>query len=82
MAATDTQMAPLPAHEISTSLTKEVPILHSNTGGHVDRASTGWMTPTPRNTPPEKMREQFYRDGYIWIKNVIPRDAVLDMREQ
>ena len=30
----------------------------------------------------EEMRAQYGRDGDIWIKNLIPREVVYDMREQ
>lgn len=45
-------------------------------------SSTGWMRPTPSDTPIEEMRKRFRDEGYVWIKNVIPREVVYDMREQ
>ena len=81
MSSVDIQSAPLPAHDLDTSA-KELPILHSNQGSHIAPASTGWMLPTPRDTPVSEMRARFARDGYLWVKNVLPRDAVLDMRER
>ncbi len=40
------------------------------------------MLPTPCDTRIEEMRGRYERDGYIWVKNVLPREDVLDMREQ
>jgi len=28
------------------------------------------------------MRKRFDEDGYIWVKGLIPREVVLDMRQQ
>jgi len=81
MASADVQNAPLSAHELRSS-TPQLPILRSNQGESVAQASTGWMLPTPNDTPIEEMRRRYERDGYIWVKNVIPREDVLDMREQ
>ncbi|KAL8711861.1 MAG: hypothetical protein Q9220_003805 [cf. Caloplaca sp. 1 TL-2023] len=39
------------------------------------------MRPTPKDTPLEEIRSRFMQDGYVWIKNVIPREDVYDMRE-
>ena len=30
----------------------------------------------------DEMRACYERDGYLWVKNLVPRDDVLDMREQ
>ena len=82
MAAAETQAAPgLPAYETVLS-PHNLPSLRSNHGDYVDQTSTGWMRPTHVDTPPEEMRNRFARDGYIWVKNVIPREDVYDMREQ
>ena len=40
------------------------------------------MQPTDLNTPICEMRARYDRDGYIWIKNLIPREVVYDIREQ
>lgn len=81
MASADVQPTPLPAHHL-TSTTKELPTLRSNQGDYVAPASTGWMLPTPISTPIAEMRARYERDGYLWVKNVLPREDVLDMREQ
>lgn len=62
--------------------TPQLPSLRSNQGSYVDQSSTGWMRSTPTGTPLQEMRRRFREDGYIWVKNVIPREDVYDMREQ
>ena len=78
MAACDVQSA-LPDNLFPT---KDVPTLHSNQGNHINPASTGWMQSVTTDTPKEEMRARYNRDGYLWVKNLIPREEVLDMREQ
>ncbi|CAG9992936.1 unnamed protein product [Clonostachys byssicola] len=41
----------------------------------------GYLQPTSLDTPVEVMRERFERDGYLLVKNVLPRDAVLECRK-
>ncbi|KAL8997802.1 MAG: hypothetical protein Q9188_006241 [Gyalolechia gomerana] len=59
-----------------------LPNLRSNRGDYVDQSATGWMRSTQPDTPVEGMRKRFKEDGYIWVKKVIPRDDVYDMRER
>lgn len=61
---------------------KRLPTLRSNQGKYVDTASTGWMQSVTTDTPKEELRARYELDGYLWVKNVIPREDVLDMREQ
>ena len=77
----ETQRAPVPAHELINE-PQQLPSLRSNRGKYVDPSSTGWMRPTSRDTPMEEMRRRYNEDGYVWIKNLIPREDVYDMREQ
>jgi len=39
------------------------------------------MKETLIDTPLEEMRRRFEEDGYVFVKNVMPREDVLDMRE-
>ncbi|KAI9821328.1 MAG: hypothetical protein M1827_004064 [Pycnora praestabilis] len=71
---------PIPAHEL-TFEPKQLPKLRSNYGEYIDPASVGWMRPTPLDAPVEEMRKHFDEDGYVFVKAVIPREDVLDMRE-
>ncbi|KAL8800001.1 MAG: hypothetical protein Q9182_005482 [Xanthomendoza sp. 2 TL-2023] len=57
------------------------PHLRSNQGSYVNSSSTGWMRSTLLDTPLEELRARFNSEGYIWVKNVIPREEVYDMRE-
>lgn len=61
---------------------KQLPSLRSNHGNQVESVSTGWLIPTSISTPRSEMRARYNNDGYVWIKNLIPREDVLDMREQ
>lgn len=71
----------VPAHELHFEV-NELPKLRSNYGNIVNSSSIGWMRPTPIDTSIDEIRRRFEEDGYIWMKNVIPREDVLDMREQ
>ena len=81
MASVDVQSMPFWAHDLSHSV-RDLPSLRSNEGNYVRAESTGWMLSTPLSTSFEDMRARYERDGYIWIKNLIPREDVLDMRKQ
>lgn len=78
--AAATQAAPVPAHELSYT-PGELPKLRSNYGNYLDNETVGWMKETPIDTPLEEMRRRFEEDGYVWVKNVMPREDVLDMRQ-
>ncbi len=76
----------LPASDVTGHNRKDIapqlPSLRSNQGSYVDRSSTGWMRSTLTGIPLQEMRRRFKEDGYIWVKNVMPREDVYDMREQ
>ncbi|KAL9604156.1 MAG: hypothetical protein Q9219_000744 [cf. Caloplaca sp. 3 TL-2023] len=55
--------------------------LRSSKSKYVDQAAIGWMRSTQLDTLIQEMRQRFQEDGYIWVKNVIPRQDVFDMRE-
>ncbi|KAK3717249.1 hypothetical protein LTR37_005958 [Vermiconidia calcicola] len=75
-----TQPAPVPAHELVYE-PQQLPKLRSNFGAHLDQDTVGWMRETPIDTPWEEMRSRFQEEGYIFVKNVMPREDVYDMRE-
>lgn len=79
--ATTIQTRPVPAHELPVE-PNQLPRLRSNHGGYVDPSLTGWLRPTPADMSLEEMRKRFDEDGYIWVKGLIPRKAVMDMRQQ
>ncbi|WPH02073.1 Hypothetical protein R9X50_00492800 [Acrodontium crateriforme] len=74
------EQAPQPAHELVYE-PDQLPKLRSNYGDYLDSASVGWMKETPINTSLDEMRRRFDEDGYIFVKGVMPREVVLDMRE-
>lgn len=80
--ATTTALAPIPAHQLAFEGPKELPKLRSNHGDYLDPASVGPMRPTQVDTPIDEIRRRFDEDGYVWMKGVMPREDVLDMRQQ
>lgn len=74
------QNAPVPAHELVYE-PQQLPKLRSNYGKHLDQDTVGWLRPSSIDTPLEEMRRRFDEDGYVFVKNVMPREDVLDMRE-
>ncbi|MCJ1448200.1 MAG: hypothetical protein MMC23_008714 [Stictis urceolatum] len=79
------QQPPNPAHELSSTFESSSPAnapkFRTNNGGYIDSDVVGWLKPTPKDTPVEEMRRRYEADGYLWVKNVIPREDVYDMRE-
>ena len=49
--------------------------------GRVARPQLGWLRPTTADTPLEEMRRRLDQDDYLYIKGLIPRSVVLQMRE-
>jgi len=74
------QTAPVPAHELIYE-PRQLPKLRSNHGKYLDDNSVGWMIETSIDTPLEEMRRRFEDDGYVFVKSVMPREDVLDMRQ-
>lgn len=72
------QHAPMPAH-LHESQT--LPRLRSNQGDYLNNHSVGYMKETPIDTPLDEMHNRFAQDGYLFVKGVMPREDVLDMRE-
>jgi phytanoyl-CoA hydroxylase len=56
--------------------------LKNNIGDALDESNFGWLKETPATTSIEEMRSNFLRDGYIFIKNLLPRKEVLEVREE
>lgn len=53
-----------------------------NNGDRIDHDKVGMMQPTPKDAPLEEMRRKMKETGYIFIKNLIPRNDVLHVRER
>ncbi|KAA8646938.1 hypothetical protein EYZ11_005679 [Aspergillus tanneri] len=50
-------------------------------GGRVDLTHVGLLRPSPSTLPLEEMRHRFQEDGYLFVKGLLPREEVLDVRE-
>lgn len=76
-------LQPSSSHELSFEpISKDIPRIRSNDGDYVEQHSLGWMRPTAAATAVDEMWRRFDEDGYLLIKNLIPREDVLDMRDQ
>lgn len=42
----------------------------------------GWLTPSPAGQSPRRLWDQFKEQGYLWLKGLIDREAVLDFRRR
>jgi phytanoyl-CoA hydroxylase len=51
-------------------------------GGRISTDKVGFLRPTSASLPVDEMRERLKADGYLFVKGVIPREDVLDAREQ
>ncbi|KAI7081884.1 hypothetical protein KC356_g8800 [Hortaea werneckii] len=78
--ATTTQNVPVPAHELMYE-PESLPKLRSNYGDYLDQSSVGRMKETSIETPMEEMRRRFEQDGYLFVRNVMPRQDVFDVRQ-
>ncbi|TKA68202.1 hypothetical protein B0A55_09372 [Friedmanniomyces simplex] len=79
--AAATQATPVPAHELVYE-PQQLPKLRSNYGAYLDQSSVGWLKETSADTSLEEMRTRFDADGYLFIKGLIPREDVLDVRQR
>ncbi|OOF98321.1 hypothetical protein ASPCADRAFT_205563 [Aspergillus carbonarius ITEM 5010] len=50
-------------------------------GGRVDSTQLDWLRPSSPTLPLEELRQRLRDDGYIFVKGLIPREDVLDARE-
>ena len=77
---TEVQSIPQPNHTLSEE-SHTIPLQRTDYGSHIDPTMVGWLKPTSKDTPVEEIRDRYLRDGYVWIKGIIPRDEVFDIRE-
>lgn len=40
----------------------------------------GWLKPTDPNQPMDVLRQEYLREGYVWLKGILDRQKVLDFR--
>lgn len=58
-----------------------LPDLYVN-DGRLEQGSVGLLKPTdPNNTPLKEMRSRLANDGYLFLKGLLPRQDVLDVRK-
>jgi hypothetical protein len=50
--------------------------------GTIDPELVGLLEPTTLNNSLEDLRYKYKRDGYLWIKNLIPREEVIEARRK
>jgi phytanoyl-CoA hydroxylase len=56
--------------------------LKNNIGDALDESNFGWLKETVATASIEEMRSNFLRDGYLFVKNLLPRKEVLEVREE
>jgi phytanoyl-CoA hydroxylase len=56
--------------------------LKNLTGDVLDESGIGWLRESSATTSIEDTRKRYLEDGYVFLKNFIPRDDVLDVREE
>lgn len=59
----------------------ELPRIRANEGPYVNSDGVGWLKQSTPDMPVEELRQRFKDDGYLWVKGLIPRETVLEMRE-
>ena len=65
----------------ATPSDRTVPVVGSNQG-KVDPQYIKWLRPTPRDTPLDEMRKRLADDGYLFVKGLLPREDVLNVRRE
>ncbi|KAJ5132633.1 hypothetical protein N7448_006791 [Penicillium atrosanguineum] len=63
------------------SLKDHLPEGLGQNGGSISPDHIDLLRPTPSSLPMEEMRERIKQDGYLFVKGLIPREDVLDARE-
>ena len=50
--------------------------------GTIEDQHMGRLRSTPKDTPIAELKSRLNEDGYLFIKNLIPREAVLQVRRR
>jgi phytanoyl-CoA hydroxylase len=50
--------------------------------GCIDEQHIGRLRPTPKETPIPELKRRLSEDGYLFVKNLIPREDVLHVRRR
>lgn len=61
---------------------RDVPVPVGSNQGKVAQEHLGWLKPTFTDMPVHEMRARLKEDGYLFVKNLIPRDDVLKVRTE
>jgi ectoine hydroxylase-related dioxygenase (phytanoyl-CoA dioxygenase family) len=66
------------------TMTRPLNVALSSNGFALDMSPErlGWLTPSNPDDTIENLREQFKAQGYLWLKGLLPRAKVLDMRQR
>lgn len=59
----------------------DYPELYVN-DGKLAQWQIGWLRPSTLDLPLEELRQRFAEDGYLFVKGLLPRDAVIEMRKR
>ncbi|KAJ6447022.1 phytanoyl-CoA dioxygenase [Purpureocillium lavendulum] len=65
----------------ATMTVESPPVAVGSNQGKIAPQHLGWMRPTSTDTPLEEMRRRLREDGYLFVKNLIPRKDVLRVRK-
>lgn len=60
---------------------RKPPVVGSNQG-RIGNEHIRWLRPTTTDTPLEEMRDRLEQDGYLFVKNLLPREDVLKVRAE
>jgi phytanoyl-CoA hydroxylase len=60
----------------------QLPVPVGSNTGKVAQEHLDWLKPTLKDTPISEMRRRLKEDGYLFLKNLIPREDVLKVRSE
>lgn len=70
------------AAAVSVPLSLGLPVPVGSNKGKVAQENLAWLRPTYKDTPIAEMRDRLKEDGYLFLKNLIPREDVLKVRSE
>lgn len=82
MAADVQAPIPIAPPAFSRSVKECLPEGLAQNGGRISTDKIGFLKPTSASLSIDEMRRRLKADGYLFVKRVIPREDVLDAREQ
>lgn len=69
------QVRPIPPRQ-------EVPTTVGSNQGKIEPERLGWLRPTSKDLPVDELRQRLHEDGYLFVKDLIPREDVLKVRKE